>query len=265
MNRIISTAAPLRRRRLLQLAAGAAAAGASVTAPARAAGRVKAIAFDGFVIFDPRPVFQLAETLFPGKGAELSNAWRVRQFEYTWLRTLNGRYVDFWQATQEALVFAAKLLRLELTADKRDQLMQAFLQLKAHADVPPVLATLRAAGIRLAFLSNMSGRMLEAATRSAGLDGNFEHLLSTDLVQAYKPDPRAYRMAMDAFGLRREEIVFAAFGGWDAAGAKSFGYATFWNNRLGLPLEELGVTPDAVGATAADLVSFVATAAAKAG
>jgi 2-haloacid dehalogenase len=257
MNRITKMATPLRRRSILQLAAGVAVAGASIAVPAGAAGRVKAVAFDGFVVFDPRPVFELAETLFPGKGAELSSTWRIRQFEYTWLRTLSGRYADFWQVTQEALIFAARLLKLALTADKRDQLMEAFLRLKAHADVPPALATLRAAGIRLAFLSNMSGHMLESATRSAGLDGSFEHLLSTDLVQAYKPDPRAYRMAMDAFGLGREEIVFAAFGGWDAAGAKSFGYATFWNNRLGLPVEELGVAPDAIGATAADLVGFV--------
>jgi 2-haloacid dehalogenase len=263
MTRITSTTAPLRRRHLLQLAAGAAAA--SIARPARAAGRVQAVAFDGFVVFDPRSVFQLAETLFPGKGAELSNAWRVRQFEYTWLRTLSGRYVDFWQVTQEALVFAARLVKLELTAEKRDQLMHAFLRLKAHADVPPALAALRAAGIRLALLSNMSERMLQAATRSAGLEDSFEYLLSTDRVQAYKPDPRAYRMALDAFGLRREQIVFAAFGGWDAAGAKSFGYPTFWNNRLGLPVEELGVAPDAIGATAAELVGFVDAAGQKSG
>jgi hypothetical protein len=89
--------------------------------------KIKALAFDAFPIFDPRPVFALAEQLYPGKGADLSNAWRVRQFEYQWLRALSGRYADSWQTTEDALVFAAKMLKLDLTLDKRKQLMEAYL------------------------------------------------------------------------------------------------------------------------------------------
>ena len=99
--------------------------------------------------------------------------------------------------------------------------------------------------------------MLEVGIENAGLEGVFEHVLSTDQIRAYKPDPRAYQMAIDAFKLKREEILFAAFAGWDAAGAKWFGYPTFWVNRLNLPGEELGVTPDATGHDLTDLVSFV--------
>ena len=82
---------------------------------------IKAIAFDAFPIFNPRPVFTFCETLFPGKGPELSNAWRTRQFEYTWLRAMSGRYADFWQVTEDSLVFAAKLAKVELTMEKRQQ------------------------------------------------------------------------------------------------------------------------------------------------
>lgn len=138
--------------------------------------------------------------------------------------------------------------------------MQAFLGMKAHPDVLVGLQSLRAAGIRLGFLSNLTEAMLRAATRSAGLDGFFEQFLSTDRVRAYKPDPRAYAMGLDGFGLPREEIVFAAFGGWDAAGAKSFGYRTFWCNRLGQPVEGLDAAPDAIGGTVGDLVRFVGAA-----
>ena len=147
--------------------------------------------------------------------------------------------------------------KLDLTASKREQLMRAFLELKAYPDVPSGLIALREAGIRLGFLSNMTERMLDAAIESASLNAMFEQVLSTDRVQAYKPDPRAYQMAIDAFALPREEIVFAAFGGWDAAGAKSFGYATFWANRLKLPGEVLEAPPDAIGESLADLVRFV--------
>jgi len=119
------------------------------------------------------------------------------------------------------------------------------------------LKSLKASGIRMAFLSNFTPAMLDAAVQNSGLQGIFEPHLSTDRVRAYKPDPRAYQMGVDAFGLKREEIAFAAFGGWDAAGAKAFGYRTFWVNRMNLPIEELGFAPDAIGATLQDLAKFV--------
>jgi len=249
----------LNRREFLSLTASVT-AGLLVSNPiARAATRptIKAIAFDGFTTFDPRPVFALAEELFPGKGADLSNAWRIRQFDYAWLRTLSQQYVDFWQITEDALVFAAKMLKLELSPEKCRQLMHAYLEIHAWPDALPALRSLKDAGIRMAFLSNFTTAMLDAAIKNSGLEGIFEPHLSTDRVGAYKPDPRAYQMGIDAFGLQRDEIVFAAFGGWDAAGAKTFGYPTFWVNRMNLPVEELGVAPDAIGGNLIDLVGFV--------
>jgi len=253
------TPALLGRRQVLKLAAASALAG-SARAAAQPRVPVKAIGFDGFVIFDPRPIADLARQLYPDNGEALSSIWRTRQFEYTWLRTLTGHYTDFWKVTEDALVYAADAAKVALPAANRDRLMQAWLELKAYPDVPPGLRALRDAGIRLAFLSNLTERMLQAAVASAGLEGLFELNLSTDRVGAFKPDPRAYRMAIDAFGLPREQIAFAAFGGWDAAGAKSFGYRTFWANRLHLPVEQLGVKPDAIGDNLQELVRFAAEA-----
>ena len=250
----------LNRRDFLALAAGGVAASAVLSrlaAQTSAPPRIKAVAFDAFAILDPRPVAALAETLFPGKGPELSAAWRTRQFEYQWLRTLSGHYADFRQATEDALVFTAKSLKLELTADKRARLMQAYLELEAWPDAPAALRSLKQAGIRLAFLSNFTATLLEAGIKNAGLEGIFEHVLSADRVKAGKPDPRAYHLAVDAFKLDRGAILYAAFAGWDAAGAKWFGYPTFWVNRLGAPGEELGVTPDGMGHDLADLETFV--------
>jgi 2-haloacid dehalogenase len=249
------------RRDFLNLVTGSVIA-ATMAAPAVRAQttdrrKIRAVAFDGFPIIDPRPVFTEVEAMFPGKGVELSNAWRTRQFEYTWLRTMSGRYADFWHATEQALVFAAKLMKLELPGAQRDRLMQSYLGLKAWPDVAPALKKLADAGIRMAFLSNLTAEMLDAAVRNSGLQGMFEGHLSTDRVKAFKPDPRAYQMGVDAFGMEKEEIAFAAFAGWDAAGAKWFGYPTFWVNRAGAPLEELGVMPDGTGSGLDDLVSFV--------
>lgn len=254
---------PLNRREFINLAAASIVTGLMASSPlARAAtsSKIKVIAFDAFPIFDPRPVFALAEQLFPGKGAELSNVWRTRQFEYQWLRALSGHYADFWQTTEDALVFSGELLKLDLTSDKRKQLMDAYLELKAWPDALPALRSLKSDGIRLAFLSNATSKILNAGIKNSGLDGLFEHVLSTDKIKSYKPDPRAYQMAIDAFNLKREEILFVPFAGWDAAGAKSFGYTTFWVNRLNLPAEKLGVVPDAVGQNLTDLLAFVKTA-----
>ena len=247
--------------RLLLLSFARLAAGTTFV-PVNASGEApavppKAIAFDGFPIIDPRPVSARAEEVFPGRGAALMQAWRTRQFEYTWLRTLSRRYADFWQVTQEALVVAAKASGLDLTTKTRDHLMQTFLELKVWPDVEAALRELKARGLRMAFLANPTEQMLEAPLRNSGLGGLLESPLSVDRVQAYKPDPRAYQMGLDAFGLRREEIVFAASASWDAAGAKAFGYTSFWVNREKLPVESLGVEPDGIGNGMADLVKFL--------
>ena len=237
--------------------AGAAAVGLALPAARASTRPIKAIAFDGFPITDPRPVFAKADELFPDKGRALSEAWRTRLFEYTWLRTLGGHYVDFWHVTEASLVFAAKATNVDLTADQRDALMQTWLSLKAWPDAAPALKQLRAAGIRMAFLANLTAPMLDAVVKNSALEGFFEPHLSTDRVKAFKPDPRAYQMGPDAFKLPKEEIVFAAFAGWDAAGAKWFGYPTFWVNRANARSEELDATPDGIGTGMADLVKFV--------
>jgi 2-haloacid dehalogenase len=218
--------------------------------------RVRAVVFDAFPIFDPRPIFLLTEELFPGHGQALSDLWRTRQFEYTWLRTLSHRYVDFKTVTTDALTFAARSLKLPLNGQQQAALINAYSTLDAWPDVVEALTTLHGAGIRLGFLSNFTRQMLVANLRHTGLSPFFEHVLSTDEAGAFKPDPRAYQLGPEAFALRREEIVFAAFAGWDAAGAKLFGYPTFWVNRQSAPTENLDAGPDASGSMA-DLVQFV--------
>ncbi|MEO8406179.1 MAG: hypothetical protein ABI480_16340, partial [Chitinophagaceae bacterium] len=122
--------------------------------------KIKALAFDAFPIFDPRPVFALAEELFPGKGNELSTVWRTKQFDYQWLRSLTHTYKDFWTVTEDALVFAGNSVKVDLTDDKRMKLMNAYLQLKVWPDVIPALTSIKNAGIKIVFLSNMTKKML---------------------------------------------------------------------------------------------------------
>jgi 2-haloacid dehalogenase len=145
-----------------------------------------------------------------------------------------------------------------MTGKTRDLLMQSVLEMKAWPDAGPALRELKKRGLELVFLANPSAAMLDRWIENSGLEGVFGSHLSTDLVRAFKPDPRAYQLGVNVLRLERDEIVFAAFGGWDAAGAKAFGYPTFWVNRANAPEEGLGFEPDAVGTDLHSLVAFVA-------
>lgn len=223
----------------------------------RAAPRFKAIAFDYFVIFDPNSVVPEVEKAFPGKGREFAKAWRAKQFEYCFLRSLTHRYVDFFQVTEDALVYTAEAMELELPEETRKRLTGAYLTLRPWPDSQEALRRLKAAGLRIATVANFSPKMLRANADGAGLTEFFEELLSTDANGSFKPDPHAYELGVQRLKLNKDEILFVAFGGWDAYGAKSFGYTTFWVNRFGLPAEKLGLTPDATSRDMQGLLDFV--------
>jgi 2-haloacid dehalogenase len=254
----------LNRRRLLIAGLAASAAGAGGPPVAALARPLRAIAFDGFPIFDPRPVAAKAESLFPGRGDALMAAWRTRQFEYQWLRALAEDYADFLSATRDGLVFAARALKLELASTALDELVGAYTTLGIWPDVPPALKTLREAGYRLAIVSNMTQQMLDDGLRRAGIETAFDHVLSTDTIRSYKPSPRAYQLGVDALRLRREQILFVPFAGWDAAGAKTYGHPTYWVNRSHAPQEEWGASPDGTGQDMAGLLAFASAARARA-
>jgi 2-haloacid dehalogenase len=220
---------------------------------------VRAIAFDAYgTLYDVHSVRERAEAIFPGQGDALSQLWRTKQLEYTWLRAMSDRYVDFARVTEDALRYAAKRLGLALDDAARTTLLDQYLRLATFPEVGELLRRLRASGHRLAILSNGSPAMLAALTRHAGLDGFFDHLLSVDAVKTYKTDFRAYRLATHAFNLSPREIVFVSANGWDVSAGTWFGFRTFWVNRAGLPREELGVAPEAEGESLADLPAFVA-------
>ena len=256
----MKTYEPLGRRQFLRLtAAGLATSFLPSLARARPSSttRIRAVAFDGFAIFDPRPIVEAANGLFPGRGVDLVTEWRTRQFEYTWLRTIAGHYTDFWQVTKDALAFAAKKLGLSVNPSQVEQLMQGFLELKPWPDVVPALTRLKMQGLPLAILANLTPEMMHACLAHSAMQGIFQSLLSTDQVQAFKPDPRAYAMGTAAFNLQREEILFVPSAGWDAAGSKLFGYPTYWVNRLRQPEEELGTAADVVAADLNGMDGFI--------
>ena len=219
---------------------------------------IQAIVFDAYgTLFDVYSIGALAEKLFPARGAALAELWRDKQIEYTRLRTMCSMYKPFWEVTQDALVFACRKLKLDLTLDAQNMLMSEYAKLKAFPEHLPVLQQLKAMGLKLAILSNGNPQMLDSAIEASGMRGVFNHILSVDTVKKFKTAPEAYQLGPDVFGLSARNILFVSSNCWDACGATWFGYTTFWVNRAGAPLEELGVTPDATGADMKALLQFV--------
>lgn len=216
------------------------------------------IAFDAYgTLFDVYSVGALAEQIFPGHGARLAEIWRVAQIDYTRILTLCGRYRDFRALTEDGLNFACKSLGLHLTEAGRDALMSQYDRLSAFPENLEVLRSLKSEGASLAILSNGTPGMLESAVTAAGMEGLFDHLLSVETVGKFKTAPEAYQMGPDAFGCPAQDIIFVSSNGWDVCGATWFGYRTFWINRTGKVLEELGVVPTGEGKSLSDLLTFV--------
>ncbi len=220
--------------------------------------RFAAVAFDYFVLFNPDSVVDAVERLYPGRGREFTTAWRTRQFEYSWLRVITGRYADFSAVTEDSLIYTANALHLELSPSQKRQLLDAYLHLTPWPDSADALRRLRAADVRVITIANLTPAMLRANADHAALTPLFDAFVSTDANHTYKPDPRAYRLGMERLALAKQDIVFAAFGGWDAAGARAFGYPTVWVNRFNQPVEELGVRPDRTVRDLAGLLDFMA-------
>jgi 2-haloacid dehalogenase len=221
--------------------------------------RIKAVLFDAYgTLFDVHSVIALAESLLPGQGAALSQAWRTRQLEYTWLRTLSNRYQNFWQVTGDALTWAAQAQHLPLTPAQHAQLLDAYLSLQPFPENLEVLRGLHASGMVLGTLSNGTASMLDAAIASAGMRGLFTHVLSVDSVHRYKTDAAAYALGTHAVGAPANEIAFVSANCWDAIGATWFGYRTFWVNRGHTPMDQLDATPEGIGSSLHDLPQFLA-------
>lgn len=204
-----------------------------------------AIVFDAYgTLFDVHSVARRGEELYPGNGMALSRLWRSKQLEYTWLRSLMGRYEDFEAVTAAALRFACATLGLPWSAHTSAALMEEYVHLAPYPEVPGALDAL--AGRKLAILSNGSPSLLESLVRNTGLTSHFAAVLSVDPLRIYKPHPSVYQLAVDKLGIETRDIAFISSNFWDAVGATAFGFRTFWINRSGAKPDELGLQPQAV-------------------
>ena len=202
---------------------------------------VKVVVFDAYgTLLDVAAAARRCEDALGGKAALLSEIWRMKQLQYTWLRSLMGEYIDFAAITAGALDYALDAVGLQDKDDRlRRRLMDVYRKLDAYSDAKPTLRALRRMGLKTAILSNGSPAMLRSAVKSAGIDSLLDEVLSVHPLKIYKPDQRVYRLATRAFKLKPAEICFVSGNGWDAWAAARFGMRVVWINRAGAPVERL--------------------------
>jgi 2-haloacid dehalogenase len=209
----------------------------------------QAVLFDAYgTLFDVHRIVARSAVCIdvgiPGKAEALSQLWRRKQLEYTWLRALMNRYEDFWRITEAALRSALSELSIEATDRQLGELMDAYLCPPVFEEVGTALQSLKRSP--LAILSNGSPTMLDSAVRNNGLGSWFVEVISVDRVKTYKPSPRVYALGIEILNLPAAEILFVSSNSWDAAGAKAFGYQVCWCNRSGAKGDDQGFVPDLV-------------------
>ncbi len=175
--------------------------------------------------------------------SDLGQNWRVRQLEYTWLRSLMRDHADFWQVTCDALDWALSAAGRS-DPELRAALLALYRQLPAYPEAATTLQSLQASGMKCAILSNGTPDLLQTAVTTAGLDGLFDAVLSVESVGVYKPDPRVYALATARFDCPADQIAFVSSNGWDVAGAAAFGFRCLWVNRGAHPPERLPHGPE---------------------
>jgi 2-haloacid dehalogenase len=230
---------------------------------------IKAIVFDAYgTLYDVQSVARVTEAAYPGRGEYITQVWRLKQLEYTWLRSMMGQYQDFRAVTRESLTYTLGTLGWQAAPEVLDRIVDAYNTLSPYPEAEQALGQL--AQYRLAILSNGSPDMLDALVRNSGLDRYLEAVISVDAKKTYKPDPRAYELIQERLGMRPEEVVFVSSNGFDVAGAKGFGFKVARIERVtqaalrqelesGAPIgpatmfralrmqtEALGLAPDAV-------------------
>ncbi|HET7889459.1 MAG TPA: haloacid dehalogenase type II [Bradyrhizobium sp.] len=192
---------------------------------------IKAVVFDAYgTLYDIQSVAAITEETFPGYGDIITQIWRIKQLEYTWLRSLMRRYEDFSVITRDSLAYTLRALGLSYDAAAFDRIMDKYLHLDLYPDAATSLASLK--GMKLAILSNGSSEMLNALVKNTGLERVLDATISVDRKRIFKPAPEAYSLIEEVLGVPMHEVLFVSSNPWDACGAKSFGLNVAWIERV---------------------------------
>ncbi|HEV2714361.1 MAG TPA: haloacid dehalogenase type II [Terriglobales bacterium] len=239
---------------------------------------IKALVFDAYgTLYDVHSVYAKTEELCPGKGDLITQIWRLKQLEYTWLQTSLQDYRDFTFLTHASLEFALRAVGIEPSESITKPLFDKYLDLDPYPEAKDALGKLkRLGGYKLAILSNGSNTMLSALVKNSGLDAFLDATISVDGARKFKPHPDCYALVEKVLGLKNDDVMFVSSNSFDVTGAKHFGFKVAWIRRGGgagvpadpvLPAqmyrllranaETLGYAPDYAVSTLTELPSLL--------
>jgi 2-haloacid dehalogenase len=225
----------------------------------------KLVAFDAYgTLFDVYSMGELAEELFPGNGQALALMWRDRQIDYTRLVTMSDpspsgskHYLPFWELTLRSLRYVCKRMNFNLTPDSEKRLMDQYARLAGFEDSLSVLQAIKSKGISTAILSNGSREMLATVVESNGLTACLDQVVTVEDIRLFKTAPQSYELLLQAFPVKKEEVLFVSSNAWDVLAANWFGFNVFWVNRLGHPFEEIGEKPNYEGSSLSKVLEVI--------
>ena len=242
---------------------------------------IKAVVFDAYgTLYDIQSVAAVTDEAYPGYGEIITQIWRLKQLEYTWLRSLMRRYEDFSVITRESLAYTLRCLGLKHDPAVVDNIMYKYLHLDLYPDAKAALAAIK--DRKLAILSNGSTEMLNTLVRNTGLDRVLDATISIDSKRMFKPSPDAYTLIESHLGVKPSEVLFVSSNPFDACGAKAFGLRVAWIERVSseamalacvkndlvppltmfkairMQMDELGLEPDYRIGALADLPKVIA-------
>ena len=206
---------------------------------------VNTCVFDAYgTLFDVNAAARIAANepnreIFKDVWPSVSNIWRMKQLQYTWLRSMTGSYTDFWSITQNSLDFALEAHKLQNDLVLRERLLALYWELQPYSEVSQMLKELKKNGIKIAILSNGSPEMLNGAVKSSNLYAVIDEIISVETVKIFKPSPLVYKQVEKIMECSKSDVLFVSSNGWDIAGAAGFGFKTAWVNRLQEPIDRL--------------------------
>jgi 2-haloacid dehalogenase len=213
-------------------------------------------AFDAYgTLFDVHSATARYQDAIGPDWNRLSQLWRTKHLEYTWIHALTGRHTTFWQLAERSLDYAIAVIG-GVPAGLREKLLTGYRRLAAYPEVADVLSALKQHGAKLAILTNGDPDMIDDAVASAGLTDLFDTIITVHKVGIFKPDRRVYALASKRFGVEPGEISFQSSNRWDVAGAKAFGFHSVWINRAGAPDEYPDLPADKILQDLRPLVAF---------
>ena len=206
---------------------------------------IQAIVFDAYgTLFNIASIDYKLKEQFGDQATDIAKIWRQKQLQYTWLRSLMGRYSPFTEVTKDALIYACKVQQVNLNPLIQSDLINAYLELEIYGEVKEALDQL-SASFQLAVLSNADDHLLQAGVKFNQIHDYFTAVLSADRIKMYKPNPKVYELTSTSFSIPKDQTLFVSTNTWDVAGAKSYGFQVAWVQRNPhAAIEELGFTPD---------------------